>query len=264
MKKILILTVVIISALISCKEEETIEKEIKPEACFSLDAEENKVGSEIILSNCSQNSTHYYWTFGDGESSTQNEPSHIFKKQGTYEIRLLAGEDKNQDGVLNILDDVDSLKKTITIAPNHLAVELTILTTANWTIENPVYEPVPNAVVSLYKTYPESLDLGVPDYTMTTDNDGKLKIYDEDIDAVCFIVENNSESNIVDGYLIGGVFETQEEVDNWPYIDDATVGSYKYLDLNGDGIINSDDKASCQSIIISLESTYTKNVYLGE
>lgn len=264
MKKTLILTLIISGIIFSCTEENPIENKINSEACFNWTSETNKVGSEIHFSNCSKNSTHYSWTFGDGETSIQSEPSHIFKKQGTYEIKLLAGEDKNQDGMLDFKDDADSLKKTITIDPNHLAVELTILTTSNWSIENPIYIPVPNAIVSLYKEYPESFNLGEPDYTMTTDNDGKIKIYDEDIDAVCFVVESNSESNIVNGYQIDGVFQSQAEIVSWASIDNAIVGSYKYLDLNGDGIVNSNDKAPCESISISLEETYTKNVYIGE
>ncbi len=264
MKKAFILPLIISGILFSCSEENPIENEAKPEACFSWTTETNIVGSEILFSNCSKNSTYYSWTFGDGETSTQSEPSHVFKKQGTYEIKLLAGEDKNQDGILDILDDADSLKKTITIDPNHLAAELSILTTSNWSIDNPVYAPVPNAVISFYKEYPTSFELGEPDYTLTSDNEGKLNIYDEDVDAVCFVVENNGESNIVDGYLIGGVFESQEEIDNWAYIENAIIGSYKYLDLNGDGIVNSDDKAPCQSISISLEETYTESVYLGK
>jgi len=274
-KKAFILPLIISGILFSCSEENPIENEAKPEACFSWTTETNIVGSEILFSNCSKNATHYFWTFGDGEISTQSEPSHIFKKQGTYEIHLLAGEDKNQDGILDLLDDPGSLKKTITIDPNHLAVELTILTTSSWSIENPVYVPVPNAVVSLYKEYPaynrtrfvndpESIELGEPDYTLESDDEGKLMIYDEDVDAVCFVVEHNGESNIVDGHLIAGVFGSQEEIDGWAYIWNAVVGSYKYLDLDEDGNVSSWDMTACEGISISLDETYRQAVYIGE
>ena len=281
MKKTRILSsiIILLGILASCSEENPTEAEIDPEACFSWTADTYKVSSEILFSNCSKNATHYFWTFGDGETSTQSEPSHIFKKQGTYEIHLLAGEDKNQDGILDLLDDpsTSSLKKTITIDPNHLAVELTILTTSSWSIENPVYVSVSNAVVSLYKEYPaynrtrfvddpDSIELGEPDYTLESDDEGKLKIYDEDVDAVCFVVEHNGESNIVDGHLIAGVFGSQEEIDSWAYFFNwnAVVGSYKYLDLNGDGNVSSWDMTACQGISISLDETYRRDIYIGE
>lgn len=264
MKKLNILAFVVFILLISCEEENSNKSDEISEASFSWSSESNKVSSVINFINKSDNATQYLWLFGDGETSEISEPSHIYKKQGDYEITLIAGEDINLDGLLNSLDNADSLTKTITIVPNHLVVELSIVTTSNWTIDNPIYDPVPNAVIKLFKKSPTSINLEEPDYTLTSDEDGKLMIYDEDVEAVCFIVENGDESNIVDGYLIGGVFTDQAQIDNWSYIENASVGSSMYIDLNDDNIVNNDDKTLAELITISLEGTYTKTVYLGK
>lgn len=68
---------------------------------------------------------------------------------------------------------------TITTDLNHLAVELIILTTSNWSTDNKVFVPLPNAVIFLQKEYSDSFMLEEPDYTMTSDDEGKLKIYEE-------------------------------------------------------------------------------------
>jgi hypothetical protein len=42
------------------------------------------------------------------------------------------------------------------------------------------------------------------------------------------------------GYKMVGIFQTDEEVENWPTQDGAIPGVYKYLDTNGDGVISYD------------------------
>lgn len=42
-----------------------------------------------------------------------------------------------------------------------------------------------------------------------------------------------------------GVFQSQEELNSYPHITSATVGSLKLRDVNGDGVINSDDRIYC-------------------
>ena len=263
MKNPILLILMTSILLITCSEDND-NVEVLPESCFELPSTEKKVGDEIQFTNCSQNATLYVWTFSDGETSTQMEPTKTFDKQGNYQIKLLAGNDNNQDGILNSLDDADSLIQNITIAPNLLSVELTILSASNWTIENPGYDPVPNANVYFYQEYPDSTKLDNPDYTMTSDDEGKVRIYDHDINAVCFVVEKGEESNIVNGFLIGGVFQSQVEIDSWAQIEDATVGSYKYYDINADMRVDNNDKIHYELIGITFEETIYKNVYIGQ
>ena len=40
----------------------------------------------------------YYWTFGDGTEETGNQISHIFTKEGTYNVTLVIRDNKNATG----------------------------------------------------------------------------------------------------------------------------------------------------------------------
>ena len=45
----------------------------------------------IQFFNESINSGHYYWNFGDGTTSQQHNPSHIYTNSGFYDVSLIAG-----------------------------------------------------------------------------------------------------------------------------------------------------------------------------
>ncbi|WP_232834809.1 SusC/RagA family TonB-linked outer membrane protein [Pleomorphovibrio marinus] len=44
------------------------------------------------------------------------------------------------------------------------------------------------------------------------------------------------------GFRMMGIFNTEEEIDNWPTQDGAIPGTYKYYDANGDGVISYDQQ----------------------
>jgi len=46
----------------------------------------------VRMSNFSQNAVHYFWDFGDGDTSTAVSPKHRYSKPGTYTIRLYASD----------------------------------------------------------------------------------------------------------------------------------------------------------------------------
>lgn len=254
-----------LTVIFSCTDEGPTDIQEDPsEACFDITPVEGNVGDEIQFTNCSQNATHFAWTFGDGGSSTQREPVYIYQRRGNYEIRLLAGEDKNQDGVLNAHDDPDSTFQSIEISPNHLAAELTIYSAGSWTPENPEFSIVSGATIFLYKEYSTSFDLGEPEYTFTSDENGKIVFYDEEVAAECFIVKKGEESNIVNGYLIEGVFQNQEEINNSAQQEGATVGGLKYVDLNADGVITESDQTPCGLISISPDETFKRDIIIAE
>jgi PKD repeat protein len=45
---------------------------------------------EVTFSNFSQNATSYSWNFGDGNTSTQENPVHTYEEGGTYSVTLTA------------------------------------------------------------------------------------------------------------------------------------------------------------------------------
>jgi hypothetical protein len=58
-----------------------------PVASFSYTVTD---GNHISFSNDSDNSEHYFWDFGDGSTSTEENPSHVYNETGTYEVRLIS------------------------------------------------------------------------------------------------------------------------------------------------------------------------------
>ena len=67
---------------------------------------------ELIFTNTSTNSESFIWNFGDGNTSTEANPTHIYTQSGTYEITLL--------GQSAICDDVlfsQTVEVTLLAAP---------------------------------------------------------------------------------------------------------------------------------------------------
>jgi PKD repeat protein len=91
MKKVkLIFGVVALAALlavtfIGCDDEETKDP---PDASFSFVATGN--GMTIEFTNESTNATTYLWDFGDGNTSTEENPTHTFPDFGDFLISLTA------------------------------------------------------------------------------------------------------------------------------------------------------------------------------
>lgn len=59
-------------------------------AAFTADGEFRPAPQEIIFTNNSQNAVSYLWDFGDGATSEEENPTHIYESAGEYEITLTA------------------------------------------------------------------------------------------------------------------------------------------------------------------------------
>ena len=247
---------------ISCSEDEANDPgdDQQAEACFEVADDGIKVGDELKFVNCSQNASRFVWDFGDGTSSTQKDPSHTYSQQGEYEIQLLAGEDENNDGTL---DNPDSVLKTVTIAPNRISIEITIKDATTWTLENPGLSIVVGADAKLYAGQ-SSIDADTPDIIVKSDENGKATFYDLENGDYYLSVEMGDLKSSKAGFLIAGVFQSQEDIDNSPFQEDAAIGEIKYLDANGDGIISDDDMAQFRFITIPSDEPFTREVVIGK
>ena len=145
-----------------------------------------------------------------------------------------------------------------------LSAELTVKDATTWTPENPDLDPAANATIKLYASQ-ASLDNNIPEFTLITDADGFVKTYDITPGEYLMLVEKNNLSNVIDGYLIAGVFQNQAEIDNGnPQQAGATVGGVRYTDVNGDGIITIDDKVYHDNIAIAIHQTVSRTIVIGE
>jgi len=68
------------------------KENIPPSAGIDYSPKEPKVGTKILFESKSSDIDgqiiSYYWDFGDGKNSTQQSPSHIYTKEGTYTVTL--------------------------------------------------------------------------------------------------------------------------------------------------------------------------------
>ena len=54
--------------------------------------------------------------------------------------------------------------------------------------------------------------------------------------------QTGNPSNQIRGYRSAGLFVDQDDIDNWAYQGSVLPGDVKYVDINGDGKINSEDE----------------------
>jgi len=69
-----------------------------PVASFSFSGNDNFAPCSVSFTNQSQNAELYAWDFGDGNSSDEESPTHIFTNGGNFNVKLTV---KNSDGVSN-------------------------------------------------------------------------------------------------------------------------------------------------------------------
>jgi parallel beta-helix repeat protein len=84
----------------------------------------------------------YRWTFGDGSSSTQQNPSHTYSQSGTYTATLTVTDDDNKqesDSVTISVNTAQTIVAGIVASPTSGSVPLTVSFTASASGGNPPY-----------------------------------------------------------------------------------------------------------------------------
>jgi PKD repeat protein len=117
----------------SCEEDEPMSMK-EPSASFEFTATELTVS----FSNTSSNATSYTWTFGDGNSSTEENPSHTYAAPGTYTVVLTANNDEGSattNSSVSVMEPepidlgyVMSLKVTGSTEPEFLVTKSDLMT----------------------------------------------------------------------------------------------------------------------------------------
>lgn len=88
----------------------------KPIADFVIESEEElKAPTKIKVINKSEKATEYEWTFGDGQSSSEESPEHKYYLSGKYDIVLTAKDGKKKRS---------TTKEVIINAPDKCLVEI--------------------------------------------------------------------------------------------------------------------------------------------
>ncbi|MCK4464980.1 MAG: PKD domain-containing protein [Bacteroidales bacterium] len=132
MKRLALILLVLPLILTSCR--------IEPVAGFFTSEVVVEVGDEVYFTNNSLDARYFEWDFGDGTSSTDVNPIHIYTASGTYTITLSAISKRNH---------IDRAYQDITVLfPTTLEIEV---------LEYYDEYPVENASVILYPTYDDWL-----------------------------------------------------------------------------------------------------------
>jgi len=96
-------------------DDDDLVEELK--ACFEYDVDEPNDGA-VQFYNCSENATSYLWNFGDGQTSTTEQPNHVFSGETPYYVTLVAYKGYESDTVSHVVyDDVMVYKPNIYIYP---------------------------------------------------------------------------------------------------------------------------------------------------
>lgn len=83
--------------IISC--DDTNDPDVKVVACFSVPADV-RTGMPVRFDGaCSENAQSFVWDFGDGSTSTEAAPLHLFLAEGTYAVTLTVRGRNNQTHV---------------------------------------------------------------------------------------------------------------------------------------------------------------------
>jgi hypothetical protein len=94
---ILLASATILLLVYGCRKPEVIAV-----ADFAFDGQTDSSPATLVFKNNSIGEK-YLWEFGDGTVSTENNPEHVFYKNGTYKIKLTAWGTSNVDSVIEYI-----------------------------------------------------------------------------------------------------------------------------------------------------------------
>ena len=90
--------------MIGCSDEDPLLP--IPKVNFRTGTDILEVGKPVLFENLTTNASTYQWDFGDGQTSTQINPTITYDERGTYSVKLVAFTDDNQSDSLSMEIDV--------------------------------------------------------------------------------------------------------------------------------------------------------------
>ncbi len=82
-----------------------VEEDPLPTACFTVASTDVLISEEIEFHNCSEKADSFLWDFGDGNTSTEEHPTHIYLQSGAMEVTLTVANEYGEDstsGIINV------------------------------------------------------------------------------------------------------------------------------------------------------------------
>lgn len=242
------------SCLISCGDDETAS------ASFTVSEVEADAGDVLTINGAFDPNGTYVIEI-NGVECTIIE---ITATSITFEVPANATSGE----IILIVDGQEIVVGDLVI--NTASFEITVYDANSWTNSTTDLETIEGAEIKLYRDE-NSFNSGTAEITTITDESGTATLIlprpgdDLDGDGVdddsgveiesfydfIMVIEKGNKSILKNGYIISGVFFCQSELDELnafaqneyqsDYQNGAVVGDARYADINGDGIINSED-----------------------
>jgi hypothetical protein len=228
---VLLITSVLLLA-VSCKKTDTpksSEAKLLAVTCsFGNGVLDTATNSVVIKAPENTDVTQIIAEFDISKNATIYPPSGVvtdFTNPVTYTI-------KSED---------NSGKYIFTIIVRKPIVKFTVYDCSNWTPAS-FRTLQANAVINIFT---KSEDVGTTKTydVLTSDSNGEAILYGARTNNYYFTANKDNKSNIVNGYVLLGTYNTQAEVDGSPDTA-ARIGGLWFKDVNGDGRFRSDDKCS--------------------
>jgi len=107
--------ILLFAIFIGCEKDD--EDTLVVTACFEYYPNELRDG-KIQFENCSINAKKYLWDFGDGETSTEKNPLHVYDENILHNVTLIAYNGSKSDTISEyVFDDIMVKKPNIYIYP---------------------------------------------------------------------------------------------------------------------------------------------------
>ena len=151
-----------------------------PAACFTTQYDDYYIDEEVVFTNCSSDATSYLWDFGDGTTSTLQNPAHTYTNTGNYTVTLKA----YSNGIES------TVTKDLAV---HYTTDLDILVMYDGSSD-----PVIDAEVTLYETENDWINDTNPYLWGNTDNNGIIIF--ENLDPVEYYVYAYKEASTPPDY----------------------------------------------------------------
>lgn len=104
----MLLIVAAVLCITNCSNDSPSEPSITgPKAAFDTEFIDTIIPATIHFINKSEKTTSYNWDFGDGTSSVDENPSHMYEIAGDYHVKLVALGDEGKDSTTQVVTIID-------------------------------------------------------------------------------------------------------------------------------------------------------------
>lgn len=153
---------------------------------------------------------------------------------------ILLGKSMTADkSIIFVTDSIIPLAKDTAVVKEKEYFFKVMKINAHWSPENNLQDSgvAENALVTIYQGDKIIKEL-------KTDKSGEARFTYRENSDLDYIVKTDSSSMLYQGYFVKGLFTSQEQMETAPMQNEfkAIVGGLRFADINGDGIVNSNDK----------------------